>query len=84
MSELIDERYVMKAGSYVADLSLVEFITWRQNDDGILLKLHIGQKEIRFLSTKEMATEVMGIWTKFRGQEIDFREYEIGGKYEFN
>ncbi|QDP51962.1 MAG: hypothetical protein GOVbin4206_129 [Prokaryotic dsDNA virus sp.] len=84
MSELIDERYVLKSGSYLADLSNVDFITWRQSDEGIMLKLHIDQKEIRFVCNKKLAEEILGIWTKFRGHEINMNEYEIGGINGYN
>ena len=77
MNELIDERYVLKPGSYLADLSNVDFITWRQSDEGIMLKLHIDQKEIRFVCNKKLAEEILGIWTKFRGHEINMNEYDI-------
>ena len=81
MNELIDERYVLKSGSYLADIANVDFITWRQSEEGIMLKLHYRDKEIRFVCNKYMAENILSIWTKFRGQEIDISEYEIGGKY---
>ncbi len=47
------------------------------------LKMHIAQKEIRFVCPKETAQRILTIWTKFRGQEIDMKQFEIGGKFEY-
>ena len=84
MSKLIGNRYVLKSGSYLADLAKVDFVTWRESDDGIMLKLHVGTKEIRFFCDLILAHEVLANWTKIRGQEIDIENYTIGGKHEFN
>ena len=83
MNELIEDRYVLKSGSYLADIASVDFITWRQSEEGIMLKMHIAQKEIRFVCPKDTAQKILTIWTKFRGQEIDMKKFEIGGKFEY-
>ena len=80
MNELVDERYILKSGSYLADLAKVDLITWRENeeDGDFWLKLHIGQKEVRFACDRMVMESVLTSWTESQGKEVDMRQYELG------
>jgi len=76
MDRIIEDRYVVKDESYIADLGNVDFITWRQNsDDGnFWLKMHIGEKEVRFVcKTMNDLNKILENWTKLKGKEIEIK-----------
>lgn len=84
MDRILENRYIVKDESYIADLANVDFITWRQNteDGNYWLKMHIGDKEVRFrCKTMNELNRILENWTKYRGQEI---EIKIGEEDGFN
>lgn len=80
MNKLINNRYILKPGSYFADLAKVDFITWRQNEDdgNFWLKLHIGSKEVRFFCDVTVLQSVLEAWSSYCGEEIDLKFYQVG------
>ena len=47
---LIENRFLLKNGSFIIDLDEVEFLTWNKNikmSDSYWVKLHIGGKDTR-------------------------------------
>tara|TARA_R100000482_G_C5106083_1_gene138084 strand:+ start:79 stop:330 length:252 start_codon:yes stop_codon:yes gene_type:complete len=76
---IINERYIMKAGSYVADITNADFITMRKSENGVMLKLHFGTKEIRYECKLEVAESIFTTWSKFRGEMVNFEEIDILG-----
>tara|TARA_R110000824_G_C14875136_1_gene642729 strand:- start:280 stop:534 length:255 start_codon:yes stop_codon:yes gene_type:complete len=76
MDRILENRYVIKDESYIADLANVDFITWRQNseDGNFWLKMHIGEKEVRYVcKTMNSLNALLGVWTKLKGNEIEIK-----------
>lgn len=69
---LINEQYILKEGSYLADIASADFITMRRSEKGVMLKLHFDTKEIRYECKIQEAEEILALWSKFRGNEIHF------------
>ena len=69
---LINEKYILKRGSYIADIASADFITMRRSDKGVMLKLHFDTKEIRYECETQEAEEILSIWSESRGNRIDF------------
>ena len=81
MNEIIGRKYVLKSGSYLADLESVDFITWRK--DGATgyyrMKMHIGAKEVRYVcNTCEELQQVLTDWTRLQGKEIEMETQNVG------
>ena len=69
---LINEQYILKEGSYLADIASSDFITMRRSEKGVMLKLHFDTKEIRYECKIQEAEEILSIWSEFKGNKIDF------------
>ena len=82
MDRIVENRYVVKDESYIADLAKVDFITWRRNieDGNYWLKMHIGSKEVRFVcKTMDSLNGILENWAKINGKEIEIRIGEENG-----
>jgi len=81
---LLNKRYIMKKGSYIADIANADFITMRQSDNGIMLKLHFNSKEIRYECEYHIAENILQLWTEYKGETVDFGEINLlGDKNEY-
>ena len=86
MYSILNNRYVLKSGAYIADLTSVDFITWRQDAETkqYRMKMHIGSKEVRYLcDTLAELENVLSNWTEMQGKEIAMEHENIGEKDEF-
>ena len=81
MSELVEERFLIKSNSYMVDLTNVDFITFKENerDAGTYwVKLHIGSKEARYIcEDKDSLRTLLENWSKLRGKEITITDEDI-------
>ena len=69
---LINGQYILKEGSYLADIASADFITMRRSEKGVMLKLHFDTKEIRYECKIQEATEILSLWSEFKGNRVDF------------
>ena len=81
MNDLKENRYIVKANSYIIDLDKVDFITWKENEreEGTYwAKLHIGTKEVRYVckdidSLRDLLTD----WSHLNGKEAKLKNEDI-------
>ena len=76
MNRILEDRYIVKDETYIADLANVDFITWRQNseDGDFWMKMHIGDKEVRYVcKTMDSLNMLLGVWTKLKGNEVEIK-----------
>jgi hypothetical protein len=82
MNDIIEERFILKGESYIADLEKVDFLTWNENDkiaETYFVKFHMGQKEVRYIcSSKKELLNIIKAWCSVKGKNIDINENNIG------
>ena len=82
MNDVIENKFILKDESYIADLQKVDFLTWNENDKRkgeYFMKFHIGTKETRFICSSK--NELLGIiksWCAANGKDVDIDENDIG------
>tara|TARA_R110001606_G_scaffold399110_1_gene580766 strand:+ start:1964 stop:2221 length:258 start_codon:yes stop_codon:yes gene_type:complete len=81
MEDLKEDRYLLKANSYLIDLKTVDFLTWKENDkeEGTYwTKLHIGTKECRYVcdSLTDLNTLVQA-WSLQKGLCLEVEDEEL-------
>jgi len=81
MEDLKENRYLLKANSYIIDLINVDFITWKENDkveNTYWAKLHMGSKEARYVceDLNELRTLVMA-WCDLRGKGLTLSDNDL-------
>lgn len=81
MEDIKENKYLLKANSYLIDLQTVDFLTWKENDkeEGTYwTKLHIGTKECRYVcdSLTELNTLIQA-WSKQKGKRLEVNEEEL-------
>ena len=84
---LIENRFLLKNGSFIVDLDEVEFLTWNKNlnlANSYWVKLHVGGKDTRYVcdSRKELC-DIINAWGKIKGKEIKIDREEVGELDEF-
>jgi|15BtaG_2_1085339.scaffolds.fasta_scaffold20048_3 hypothetical protein len=85
MYNIVENRYVLKGGSYLADLKSVDFITWRQDAETghYRMKMHIGPKEVRFVcDTEEELEVVLSDWTTMQGKQVKIENVSDNNEYK--
>ncbi len=84
---LIENRFLLKNGSFIIDLDEVEFLTWNKNikmSDSYWVKLHIGGKDTRYVcDSRDELCDIINTWGKIKGKEIKIDREEIGELYDF-
>lgn len=82
------KRYLIKANSYIIDLSTVDFITWKENEkqaNTYWTKLHIGTKEVRYVCKDAYELKrIIEIWCHIHGQEVMVGEDELIGEEKWD
>jgi len=69
---LVNKKYILKEGSYLADIASSDFVTMRRSEKGVMLKLHFDTKEIRYECEIQEAEEILTIWSESKDNKIDF------------
>jgi len=81
MSEIKENRYLIKSNSYMIDLSIVDFVTWKENEKmsgTYWAKLHIGNKDARYVCKNEDSLkELLETWAKIKGKKVEIDIDEI-------
>ena len=81
MNELKENRYIVKANSYMIDLNKVDFITWKENEreEGTYwAKLHIGTKEVRYVCKNiDSLRDLLTDWSHLNGKEAKLKNEDI-------
>ena len=84
---LIENRFLLKNGSFIIDLDEVEFLTWNKNikmSDSYWVKLRIGGKDTRYVcDSRDELCDIINTWGKIKGKEIKIDKEEIGELYDF-
>ena len=82
------DRFLVKDNSYIVDLFTVDFITFKENEKEYgtyWVKLHIGTKEVRYIcKDASELNEVIEIWCKLHGEEINFDKQELVGETKWD
>tara|TARA_R110000868_G_scaffold144758_5_gene364140 strand:+ start:11199 stop:11498 length:300 start_codon:yes stop_codon:yes gene_type:complete len=82
MNDIIENKFILKGESYIADLAKVDFLTWNENDKikgTYFMKFHIGAKETRFVcSSKPELIGIIKAWCIANGKDIDINENDVG------
>ena len=82
MNDIIENKFILKGESYIADLEKVDFLTWNENDKvkgTYFMKFHIGTKETRFIcSSKKELLDIIKSWCSANGKNVDINENDIG------
>jgi len=82
MNDIIENKFILKGESYIADLQKVDFLTWNENDkiaETYFVKFHIGTKETRFVcSSKKELLGIIKAWCQANGKNVDINENDIG------
>ena len=82
MNDIIENKFILKGESYIADLEKVDFLTWNENDKTkgtYFMKFHIGTKETRFIcSSKKELLGIIKAWCLANGKSVDINENDIG------
>ena len=81
MEDIKENRYLLKANSWLIDLEMVDFVTWKENDkeEGTYwTKLHIGTKECRYVcdSIGDLNT-LPQTWSARKGKRIAVLNEEL-------
>ena len=87
MNGIIENRFILKGGSYIVDLINVDFLTWKENatEYGTYwLKMHIGSKEARYVCSLEELKMIVEEWTRVHGNKIEIAIEELGEENEFD
>ena len=69
---LVNKKYILKEGTYLADIASSDFVTMRRSEKGVMLKLHFDTKEIRYECEIQEAEEILTIWSESKDNKIDF------------
>ena len=81
MNDLKENRYIVKANSYIIDLDKVDFITWKENEreEGTYwAKLHIGTKEVRYVCKNiDSLRDLLTDWSHLNGKEAKLKNEDI-------
>jgi|TARA_R100000329_G_C7579465_1_gene205304 hypothetical protein len=83
MNDIKKNRYLVKKNGYMVDMVNVDFITWKENEneeDNYWVKLHIGNKEARYVCCLFELQELISCWTNMRGSRLDLAANEISGE----
>tara|TARA_R110000737_G_scaffold261654_1_gene269773 strand:- start:1637 stop:1954 length:318 start_codon:yes stop_codon:yes gene_type:complete len=82
MNDIIENKFILKGESYIADLEKVDFLTWNENDKvkgTYFMKFHIGTKETRYIcSSKTELLDIIKSWCSANGKNVDINENDIG------
>jgi len=87
MNGIIENRFLLKGGSYIIDLINVDFLTWKENSTEYgtyWLKMHIGSKEARYVCSKPELKVIIEEWTRVHGNKIEIEIEELGEENEFD
>tara|TARA_R100001369_G_scaffold63600_1_gene90648 strand:+ start:355 stop:663 length:309 start_codon:yes stop_codon:yes gene_type:complete len=87
MDNIVNNRFILKSGSYIIDLISVDFLTWKKTTSEVntyWLKMHIGTKEARHICDKFELKQIVEAWTRVHGDEIEIDINLIGDENEFN
>ncbi len=81
MNDLKENRYLLKANSYIIDLFNVDFITWKENENEegtYWTKLHVGTKECRYIcKTLDELNQLIAQWSRLRGDKLNINATEL-------
>ncbi len=84
---IIENRFLLKNGSFIIDLSEVDFLTWNKNmklEESYWVKLHVGEKDTRYIcDNRSQLCDIINAWAKIKGKEIKINKEEIGELYDF-